>query len=69
MNLYSAILGRRAANNSRLGELLKAMEQSGQRAKAGEPKKQETSRGVTSAPPTLKDLGIPGTAPAGLTVV
>jgi hypothetical protein len=41
----------------RAGELLKDMADTGQRATAGEPVKQQMSRGTTSAP-TLTDLGI-----------
>lgn len=42
----------------RLGEILKRMAATGERATNGEPKSQQMSRGATSAP-TLSDLGIP----------
>lgn len=42
----------------RMGELLKRMADSGERATPGEPVTQQMSRGATSAP-TLSDMGIP----------
>lgn len=42
----------------KLGEILKRMAETGERATAGEPVSQQMSRGATSAP-TLADMGIP----------